>query len=354
MADQPLNILIVRFSSIGDLLLTTPLLRAIRTRHPDSRITFVVREDMADTIRHNARIDDVVTWRRHSSLTDLADRLREQEWTHRLDLHCSLRSYRLRRMVGGKWTGYAKHRIRRELLILTHGKMGGTLGHVAERYFAAARDLDVTPDGGPTEFFTTPEGEARAAAFLADQQMGQDRPLIAIAPGAAHFTKRWPEYHWIDLVQRLGPDRDVVILGGKAEESLGAAIADEAAGRAVSTAGRFGHDVNGAILKRAQLFIGGDTGLLHLATAVGTPVMGIYGPTVEAFGFFPYHAKSVAVQHDLSCRPCSSQGSAKCPLGHHKCLVGIRAEEVIGAIAECLELGAGSSRVNAANSQRPQ
>ena len=138
----------------------------------------------------------------------------------------------------------------------------------------------------------------------------------------------------------MGPERDIVVLGGKAEETLSAAIAGGAAGRGVSAAGRFGHDVNGALLKRASLFIAGDTGLLHLATAVGTPVVGIYGPTVEAFGFFPYHAAAVAVQHDLSCRPCSTQGGARCPLGHHRCLVGIGAEEVIAA-AGSRTLGAG-------------
>ena len=97
------NILIVRFSSIGDLLLTTPLLRAIRARHPDSRITCVVRQDLADTLRHNPRIDELVTWHHGSPLSDLAHTLRQQRWTHRLDLHCSLRSYRLRSMVGGRW-----------------------------------------------------------------------------------------------------------------------------------------------------------------------------------------------------------------------------------------------------------
>ena len=326
------NILIVRFSSIGDLLLTTPLLRAIRARHPEARITFLVREDMAETVRHNARIDEVVTWRRGTPLTDLANQLREQEWTHRLDLHCSLRSYRLRRMVGGRWHGYPKHRIRRQLLITTHGKFGGNLGHVAERYFEAARGLDVSPDGGPPEFFTSQAGEAEATAFLAANDVGQHRPLYAFAPGAAHFTKRWPEAHWIRLATAFGPDHDLVILGGKGEEKVGVEIAGATGGRAVNAAGRFNLDVNAAILKRAQLLVVGDTGLLHLATAVGTPVVGLYGPTVEAFGFFPYHAQAVAVQHDLPCRPCSAQGGAKCPLGHHDCLVRLTPEEVLASI----------------------
>ncbi|MGH7594477.1 MAG: glycosyltransferase family 9 protein, partial [Gemmatimonadales bacterium] len=194
---MPPNILVVRFSSIGDLILTTPLLRAIRVRHPQARITFVVREDMADTLRNNPHVDELIDWRRGSSLPALARRLRAQRWTHRLDLHNSLRSHLLRRLLGGRWTSYPKHRLRRQLLIATHGKRGGRLGHVAERYFAAARDLDVTPDGRPAEFFTTPAADAEAAAFLAQRSLGRARPVIAIAPGAAHFTKRWPPHHWL-------------------------------------------------------------------------------------------------------------------------------------------------------------
>jgi lipopolysaccharide heptosyltransferase II len=329
----PPNILIVRFSSIGDLLLTTPLLRAIRERHPDSRITYVVREDMADTLRNNSRITQLVTWERGSPLVDLALALRRQEWTHRLDLHCSLRSYALRRLVGGRWHGYPKHRIRRKLVIATRGKRGGALQPVAERYFAAAEGLDVAPDQRSLEFFTTPGAETRADELLERHGLGKERPLVALAPGAAHFTKRWPERHWVALIRQLGRDHDVLVLGGKAEEVLGARVADASPGLAVSVAGQFRHDTNAAILKRTRTLVAGDTGLLHLATAVGTPVIGLYGPTVEAFGFFPYHAMATPLQLDLPCRPCSSQGTARCPLKDHHCMEQLEPAAVLAALA---------------------
>lgn len=326
------NVLLVRFSSIGDLILTTPLLRAIRERHPAGRITFVVREDMADTLRNNPRIDQLITWRRGSSLPDLARRLRAQRWTHRLDLHNSLRSHLLRRLVGGRWTSYAKHRLRRKLLIVTRGKRGGHLGHVAERYFAAARDLDVTLDGKPPEFFTTSTADAAAAAFLAQRGLGRDRPLVALAPGAAHFTKRWPPHQWIALARQLAGTHDIVIVGGRAERDIATVIAAAAGDRAVSAAGQYPLDGTAALLKRAVSLVAGDTGVLHLATAVGTPVVGLYGPTIEAFGYFPYAAPAVTLQHQLGCRPCSSQGGPVCPLGHHDCLVKMMPEEVLAAV----------------------
>jgi lipopolysaccharide heptosyltransferase II len=329
---MPPNILIVRFSSIGDLILTTPLLRAIRARHPHGRITVVVREDMADTLRNNPRIDELIGWRRGSSLIDLAQRLRDQRWTHRLDLHDSLRSHLLRRLVGGRWTSYPKHRIRRRLLIATHGARGGQLGHVAERYFAAARDLDVTPDGGPAEFFPTATADAQAAEFLAHHGLGGDRPLVALAPGAAHFTKRWPRHHWVELTRHLSRTHDIVIVGGAAERDIAADMVATAGDRAANAAGRYTLDGTAALLKRAALLIVGDTGVLHLATAVGTPVIGLYGPTIEAFGFFPYAVPAVTLQHQLRCRPCSSQGGPACPLGHHNCLGLMMPGEVLKAM----------------------
>lgn len=327
-----LKILIVRFSSIGDLLLTTPLLRSIRERHPDARVSFVVREDMQDTLRHNPRIDELITWRRGTSLTELARRLRREQWSHRLDLHGSLRSRLLRQMVGGRWTGYPKHRLRRRLLIMTHGRRGGSLGPVVERYFAAARDLDLAPDHRPPEFYTTPDADAEAAAFLTEHGLGRDRPLLALAPGAAHFTKRWPLAHWVALAGRLREGNDLVVLGAASDVAVAHAIVAAAGDRAASAAGRYPLGGTAALLKRAAALVVGDTGLLHLATAVGTPVVGMYGPTVEAFGFFPYASRAVIVQHALDCRPCSSQGGPACPLGHHNCLVQMMPEEVAEAV----------------------
>src|SRR5690606_31438471 len=152
------TILIVRFSSIGDIILTTPLVRAIRKRHPTARITYVVREDFADLVRHNPRIERVVTWKHRSSLEPLAREL-AGEWTHRLDLQGSRRSAKLRRLVGGDWHGYPKHRVRRTMLILSKRRFGGDLGPVVERYAQAASALDVTLDDQPAEVYTSVEAE---------------------------------------------------------------------------------------------------------------------------------------------------------------------------------------------------
>ncbi len=293
----------------------------------------MVREDMAETLRHNPRLTELITWRRGDSLPELARRLKATEWTHRLDLHGSLRSHALRQLVGGRWTGYPKHRWRRAMLVRSGAARGGALGPVAERYFAAAADLDVTPDGGSPEFFTTREAEREADTFLAERGLGTRRTLIAFAPGAAHFTKRWPLDRWEALMRRIRSNADVVILGGPGDRAAAEAIAAVGGDAAASAAGSFSLTGTAALLKRSRALVSCDTGVLHLATAVGTPLVGLYGPTVEEFGFFPYRARATVLQRELSCRPCSTHGGPVCPLGHHRCMTEITPEEVAAAVA---------------------
>lgn len=326
------DILLLRFSAIGDLILTTPLLRALRARHPGGRLTFVTREDMADTLRHNPRLDRIITWRSGTPLTDLIRELKLGTWTHRLDLHDSLRTRRLRLQVGGAWSTYAKHRVRRTMLIASRRRFGGSLGAVADRYFEAAAGLDVTPDGAPPEFFLSREGELAADRFLGHHGLGRSRRLVALVPGATHFTKRWPEAHWHRLIDLLLPAHDLVVLGGPAERELGARLVGGERNGIASAAGEFSLITSGALLKRADVVVSGDTGLLHVASAVGTPAVAIYGPGVEEFGFFPYHARVTVLQQPLSCRPCTAHGGPKCPLGHHRCMVDTTPEMVVAAI----------------------
>lgn len=322
------SILLVRFSSIGDIILTTPVVRAIRTRHPAARITYVVREDLADLLRHNPRIDRLVTWTHRSALGPLAEQLKAEQWTHRIDLHGSLRSRQLRRRVGGHWTGYPKHRLRRTLLIASRRRFGGDLGPVVQRYAMAARDLDISLDDKAAEVFISVDAEQAARHFLESRGLGRTRRLLALVPGAAQFTKRWPPDHWAALVDQLSVTNDLVVLGGEAERALAESLAERAGAVAASAAGLFSLLGSAALLRQSAAVVAGDTGMLHLANAVGTPAIALYGPGVEEFGFFPWQAAARVLQRDLYCRPCSAHGSARCPQGHHRCLRDITPAEV--------------------------
>jgi heptosyltransferase-2 len=323
-----LRVLVVRFSSIGDVLLTTPLVRALRRRHPDADVTFVTKRALAPLVSDNPHLTRVAALEPDEPLRHLARRLTALQPTHGLDLHGSLRSAALRALVRCRWSGYRKRKLARTLLITAKLDRYGDAPPVPERYFEAARGLDVRPDGGPPELHLGTGAQDRVAAWLAGRGLAE-APLAALAPGAAHATKRWPVRHWVDLATRLGASGyRCVIVGGAGDRGIAAQVP-----AAASAAGEFSLQETGALLARARVAVSGDTGVMHIATAVGTPVVALFGPTVRQFGFFPYGARATVVQRDLPCRPCSAMGTARCPLGHHRCLADIPADEVQAAVA---------------------
>jgi len=322
-----LRVVIVRFSSIGDVLLTTPLVRALRHRHPDAELVFVTKRVMAPLVSDSPHLTRVLALEPGEPLRRLARRVRALAPTHGLDLHGSLRSTALRALVRTRWAGYRKRRLARTVLVATKLDVYGRSLPVPERYFAAARRLDVRPDGGPPEFHLAAGARERADAWLADRRLA-GAPFAALAPGAAHATKRWPVRHWSELAGRLrAAGLTPVVVGGPGDRGIAQQLA-----AVPSAAGEFSLQETGALLARASVLVSGDTGVMHMATGVGTPVVALFGPTVARFGFFPYRAPAHVLERPLPCRPCTAMGSSRCPLGHHRCLEEIAAADVVAAV----------------------
>lgn len=317
--------LLVRFSSIGDIVLTTPLVRALRRRHPDAELVYVTKRALAPLVNDNPHLTRVVTLEPQEPLRQLAARLRALAPTHGLDLHGSLRSIVLRGLVPSRWAGYRKRRVARTILIAAKLDCYRDGVPVAERYFEAARQLDVHPDGGPPEFHLGSGARERVDAWIADRGLA-GTPLVALAPGAAHATKRWPTRHWVELAGRLrAAGLEPVTVGGAGDRGIAQQLP------APSAAGELSLQETGALLARTRVAVSGDTGVMHMATGVGTPVVALFGPTVGRFGFLPYRSRATVLERDLPCRPCSAMGSARCPLGHHRCLDDIAAADVSAA-----------------------
>lgn len=334
----PPAILILRLSAIGDVLLTTPLVRALRVRHPKAEIIFVTRLGFQPLLEHNPRLTGVVGWDPGSGAQTLVEALGGptalKRFTHQLDLQGNLRSRQLRWRLGGQWQTYPHHRVARSLLIRAKKNRYRDQRPVPERYFDAAEGLDVVPDGGSLEIFLSRGSIDTAERFLRTFT----RQVIGIAPGASHATKQWPVHHWIGLARRLiEQGNDVVVLGGAMDRDTADAIvgsvgnSETEIGRIASAAG-MDLPATAALLRKCRALVAGDTGQMHLATAVGAPVVALFGPTVEAFGFFPYRAKAAVVQLDLACRPCSAHGGPACPLKHHRCLQDLQPDLVLEAL----------------------
>jgi heptosyltransferase-2 len=319
---------------MGDVILTTPLVRALRARHPEAEITFLTRPGFAPLVAdHPARIEVLTFDPAKESLGSLASRLRARRFSHMLDLHGVTRTRLLRLLVPGNWHGYSKRRVARWMLVHTRRDVYGDAVPEAERFFEAARTLDVRPDGGPAEVGIGAEAAGIGASWLAEHGLGS-RPIAALAPGAAHFTKRWPTENWELLSGQLAAQGyDVAVLTGSDFREEGAAIAAAAGSHGAATGGELGLQATAAVIRSSRVAVSGDTGLMHLATAVGTPVVALFGPTVKQFGFFPYRSPATVLEIALECRPCSAQGGPVCPLGHHRCLGEISVSAVVKSVS---------------------
>jgi heptosyltransferase-2 len=313
------RVLIVRFSSLGDVVLTTPLLRAIHARHPEADVTCVVRSRYADLLAGNPAVTRVVAMAPNEPVAALARRLGGQAYDAQVDLQDSVRSRRLRRHLVGPWGVVNRRRAARAALIWLGIDLYRAHVPAAEQLFEAAAALDVRPDGRPAEVFPTAEDEERAAALAPEG-------AVALVPGARWRNKRWPAAHWRALADRLAArGLPLVAVGSEDERSLlsGPGVI-EAYGLALRT--------TGAVLRRAKVVVAGDTGFMHLATAVARPVIALIGPTVAAFGYFPYGVAAQILERPLPCRPCTASGSHHCPLGHHRCMIDITPQAVAQAV----------------------
>ncbi|MGH7534074.1 MAG: lipopolysaccharide heptosyltransferase II [Gemmatimonadales bacterium] len=331
------DVLVVRFSAIGDILLTTPLIRAIRTRYPGARITVLTKRQYIPLVSDNPNVSEVFGIGPHTPLREVAEKIRSIAYTHILDLHGSLRTYALRVLARGPWSGYSKRQWARLMLVRFKRNVYGEHVPVAERYFEAARDLGIEPDGGPPEFFLNPSAQEVATAWLTYAGIGLRRALVSIAPGAAHATKRWPPEYWVKLIREIvHTGADVAILGGPDDSAVAADIAARSGEHVASAAGELSLQGTGAMIKRSAALISGDTGVMHMATGLGVPVVALFGPTVRQFGFFPYHAHATVVERDIPCRPCTSHGGPVCPYEHHMCMREIKPDMVFTALTRTL------------------
>src|SRR6267154_1371145 len=188
---------------------------------------------------------------------------------------------------------------------------------------------DGAPGVYPPQLRATPEDEEAAAGLI-------EGPFVAIAPGSIWGSKRWPYYS--ELAAKLAARLPVVLVGGPDDAGLGDEIVravGRSGGRAVNACGKLTLRQSAALIGRANALVTNDSAPLHLATAMGTPIVALFGPTVTEFGFGPLRPGDVALGIDeLPCRPCSPHGPPQCPLGHHRCMREITVEAVLAAIEE--------------------
>jgi lipopolysaccharide heptosyltransferase II len=343
-----LNILLVRLRLIGDVVFTTPAIRAIRRHYPDARITYIVEEESAAVVRHNPHLDEVIVARsphaRGRLRADIAliRRLRRERYDLAIDFHGGPRSSLL------TWLSGAPKRIGYEVL----GRSWMYTTRVARSRVLRPRHSVVSqwdvllplgiappdPEIDATEMPNHPAAATAVARRLAAAGIGPDNPVIVVHVSAGNPFRRWPSASFVELVCRLAstdPMRRIILTSGPSDAAAAAAIATDARAKlepdqraTVVECGEFDLGELRALIERAALYVGGDSGPLHIAGTTGVPVVGLYGPTLPVRSQ-PYRGarfiSAAAEVQNLPCRPCNQR---TCEPGDFRCLTGISAESV--------------------------
>lgn len=319
-----MKILLIRFSSIGDIVLTTPVVRAIHRQYPESEIHFLTKSAFAGLLQPNPYIHQVHGWDDAQAASIMAH-LRSLQFDAVLDLHHNLRSARVRWALRRPSAAFPKANFAKYLLVRGWRKQpNGSLrpiSHVVSRYGETLRLIQASLDAEGLDFFLPETAEIAAAHAWQHAPFLPAQKPIAVCLGATHATKRWLPEYFVETLQQYG--QPVVLLGGKDAVKEAQFISDALHGIVPvwNTVAQFDIMTSAALMRACACVLTHDTGFMHIAAAFHLPMVTLWGSTVPALGFAPYNTPfQVAEVPNLSCRPCSKIGFDACPKGHFRCM----------------------------------
>lgn len=338
------RILVVQTAFLGDVVLTTPLLRELRRAHPGAALTVVAAPVGAAALEGSPHVDRIVPFDKNgvnsgaSGTLRLARSLRLGRFDLAVAAQRSARTGILLRASG------AATRVGFEgaagALAYSRRVPWDPARHAVLRYLALAGAAGGDPESADPrpELPVRKDALARVESLLRGEGIANGDPVLAIAPGSIWGTKRWTPEGFAHVARGAGArGLRPVLVGAQDERELCLSVRDRAGIEVAVLAGRTSLAEMTALLSRARALVTNDSGPGHVASAVGTAVVAIFGPTVPAFGYTPWGERNRIVElHGLECRPCHAHGPEVCPLGHHRCMRDLRAERVMAALDEVL------------------
>ena len=334
---NPSRILVFQTAFLGDVILTLPLVQIIQREFPAAEIDVVTTPAAAEILRNHPAVHRTIpydkrgTQRGVGGIWSLASDLRRRKYDIALVPHRSLRSAVVTALAGIPVRAAFETSAGRFLFtdLVPYDKHA----HEVERNLAFFKIFGVAhPRKELPTLYPSVEDVAKVTTFLFVNHIGKDEPLIAIAPGSVWNTKRWPAERFAGLVRMVvRGGKKVVLVGGGEDERLCREIVESVGSSGVTVAaGKLTILQSAELLRRCQFIVTNDSAPMHLAVAMRTPVVAIFGATVPAFGFAPYGEKDIVVETEgLTCRPCSIHGSDKCPIGTFECMWKISPETVL-------------------------
>jgi heptosyltransferase-2 len=328
--------LVIQTSFIGDTILTTPLIAKLAER---ATVDVVVTPLSAPLLANNGAIREVIVYDKRgddrgvSGFVRLARRLQRSRYATAYMAQGSMRSAALAFAAGiGARKGFETSAGRR---LYTARVPYYENEHHATRLLRLAGEPSEVTSAQPRPRLFPGEGDRAAVDALLRESGWSGEPFVAVAPGSVWATKRWPQYP--ELVAEL--NGRIVVIGSAADGQLATEISATAGNRVIDATGKLSLLASAELISRATALVTNDSAPLHLASAMGTPTVALFGPTVPEFGFGPLAPRSIVLGiTTLACRPCDRHGPQRCPLGHWRCMREITPRHVAAAVEDLIAL----------------
>jgi ADP-heptose:LPS heptosyltransferase len=323
------KILVIRFSSIGDIVLTTPVIRCLKTQLPDAEIHYLTKKQNLSLLQENPFLDRI--WLYDHNFKELLPQLKAENFDFIVDLHKNVRSFQVKLCLRKPSGTFQKLNLKKWVIVNLRIDRLPRI-HIVERYFEAVKSLGILNDRKGLDYFIPAGEEVDLLSLPEPFRTG----FIAFVIGGKHTTKIFPEDKVTEVCRNLS--RPVVLLGGKEDAERGQRIQQQTGNAVFNACGRFTINQSASLIRQSDKVITNDTGLMHIAAAFGKPILSIWGNTIPEFGMFPYlegkeSARSGIFEvKGLPCRPCSKIGFERCPKGHFRCMKDQDTDAMIKAL----------------------
>lgn len=334
-----MKFLVIRFSSIGDIVLTTPVVRCLKKQVPGAVIHYLIKPQFKMVMEPNPYIDKFHVLQ--EDWDEMIEALKAEKFDHIIDLHHNLRTLRVKKAL--KVPAYSLNKLNIEKLIFVKLKWNVMPKlHIIDRYLETVEPFGVKNDGDGMDYFIPEDQRVPLKDIPASHHAG----FISIVIGASFYTKKLPVRKLQELCQKI--KHPIILLGAKEERAEGEAIASVDPIKVYNACGKFSLHESADLVRQSKVVIAHDTGLMHIAAALRKQVIAIWGSTTPSFGMVPYYGKNFLQRvpppsddvqvHKLWCRPCTKIGRNKCPQGHFKCMKNISIDEIVANVEKRLRL----------------
>ena len=332
-----MKFLLIRFSSIGDIVLTTPVIRCLKKQVPTADIHFLTKKQFLPVLQGNPYLAAIHTIEQDPG--EVLEKLKAEDFDYVIDLHHNIRSASFKRALGKQHFSFPKLNVEKWLrVVLKIDRLPTT--HIVDRYLSTLSTFKIKDDGAGLDYFIPEKDVVPETDIPASHHAG----YIAIVIGATYFTKRYPQEKLTKVCDEL--QHPIILIGSKEDAERAAEIAAKDPVKIYNACGKFNLNESADLVRRAKLVVSNDTGFMHVAAAFKRPIVSLWGNTIPAFGMTPFYGRNFQSNkpdthrllevEGLSCRPCSKLGYNKCPRGHFKCMQHIMPETVTSAIRELL------------------